>query len=62
MDTNAMLVRTMNAAKEARARGFENTADAFDEIVESLLELLNSHAQSMGDKRSNTRADAQHIH
>ncbi len=62
MDTNAMLVRTMNAAKEARARGFENTADAFDEIVESLLELLNSHAQSMGDKRSNTRAAAQHIH
>lgn len=62
MDTNEMLVRTMNAAKEARARGFEKTADAFDEIVESLLELLSSQAQSLGERRANSQLAAQHIH
>ena len=40
MDVNELLVRTMNAAKEARERGFCKTADALDEIVESLLDFL----------------------
>ncbi len=62
MDTNEILVRTMNAAKEARDQGFEKTADAFDEIVEKLLELANSRAQSVGEKRANTNADVLHVH
>lgn len=62
MDTNELLVRTMNAAKEARARGFENTAGALDEIVENLLELLNSRAQSVCEKRANTAPDYHRFH
>ncbi|WP_306112786.1 MULTISPECIES: hypothetical protein [unclassified Roseovarius] len=62
MDTNELLVRTMNAAKEARERGFDNTASALDEIVESLLELLNSRTQSMGEKQANIGPDFLHLH
>ena len=62
MDTNEILVRTMNAAKEARDQGFDNTADAFDEIVEKLLEMVNSRAQFTGEKRANSNADILHIH
>ena len=40
MVSNQLLIRTIHAAKESRDRGFYNTADAFDEIVESLLSLL----------------------
>ena len=62
MDANEILVRTMNAAKEARNQGFNNTADAFDEIVEKLLELSNSRAQFVGEKRANTNADVLQVH
>lgn len=49
MDTNELLVRTMNAAKEARESGFYKTADAFDEIVESWFDLLDTQVQSKRD-------------
>ncbi|WP_299852364.1 hypothetical protein [uncultured Roseovarius sp.] len=62
MDTNELLVRTMNAANEARERGFENTAEALAEIVESLLELSNSPFHSVGEKRANSRPEFQQIH
>ncbi len=62
MDTNELLVRTMSAAKEARERGFENTANALDEIVGNLLGLLNSRTQSVGEKRANIGTDFHHIH
>ena len=45
MVTHELLVRTMNAAKEARKQGFEGTADALDEIVENLLQLFNPGTQ-----------------
>ena len=61
MDTNEMLVRTMNAAKEARERGFFKTADAFDEIVESLLDLLESHAHSQHDGVIETVPEVHHM-
>ncbi len=62
MDTQELLVRTMNAAKEARERGFENTAGAFDEIVESLLQFMNSQTTSIGENRANSLPDTLHRH
>ena len=62
MNTQEILVRTMNAAKEARERGFVNTADAFDGIVDSLLQLMNSQTQSIGEKRVNSLPDTLHRH
>ena len=62
MDTNELLVRTMNAAKEARERGFYKTADAFDEIVESLLDLLESRAQPASEIQLESFAEMQHFH
>ena len=62
MDTQELLVRTMNAAKEARERGFENTADAFDEIVDSLLQFMNSQTTSIGEKRANSLPYTAHRH
>lgn len=62
MDTNEMLVRTMNAANEAREGGFPKTADAFDEIVESLLDLLETRAQSKRENVVETVLEAHHVH
>ncbi len=62
MDTNELLIRTMNAAKEARKRGFEKTAEAFDEIVESLLAIINSQSRLSEEKCANARADVLHVH
>lgn len=62
MDSQELLVRTMNAAKEARERGFVNTADAFDEIVGNLLQFLNSQVQSMDEKQANSRPETLHFH
>ena len=62
MDTYELLVRTMNAAKEAREKGFDKTADAFDEIVEGLLEVINAQSQFSDNVRANTCADVLHIH
>ena len=45
MDTHELLIRTINAAKEAREMGFENTAECFDEIVESLLDFMKSSTE-----------------
>ena len=62
MNTHELLIRTMNAAKDAREKGFDNTADALDGIVERLLEFINSQAQPGGEKRANSPADVQHLH
>lgn len=62
METNELLIRTMNAAKEAREKGFDKTADAFDEIVEGLLEVINAQSQFSDNVRANTCADVLHIH
>ncbi|WP_306112792.1 MULTISPECIES: hypothetical protein [unclassified Roseovarius] len=62
MDIQRLLVRTSNAAKRAREQGCEDTADAFDEIVEKLLEYMNAHVQSPGEKRPNSRSSVMHIH
>lgn len=62
MDVNELLVRTMNAAKEARERGFCKTADAFDEIVESLLDFLETRAQSKRENVAESTSEAHHIH
>ena len=62
MDPNELLIRTMNAAKAAREQGFEKTADAFDEIVESLLEFMNAQNQFSVEKRANSSADMLHFH
>lgn len=53
MASHEILLRTMNAAKEARENGFMNTADAFDEIATNLLNLLRSHSQSEDVKAAN---------
>lgn len=45
MDVNELLARTMKVSKEAEEKGFYETADAFDDILDSLLEMLNSRAQ-----------------
>ncbi|WP_299852634.1 hypothetical protein [uncultured Roseovarius sp.] len=62
MDNQELLVRTMNAAKEARERGFVNTADAFDEIVENLLQILNSQIQPLDENRANLLPETLHMH
>ncbi len=62
MDTNEILARTLNAAKEARNRGFYKTADAFDEIVETLLDLLDAEQRSRSAKRANSASELQHFH
>ncbi len=62
MDTQELLVRTINAATEAREQGFEKTADAFDEIVKKLLEFMNAPVQSVGEKRANSCLDVLHVH
>ena len=62
MDTHELLVRTLNAAKETRENGYEQTADAFDIIVENLLKHINSQVQSVGEKRANSIAYVQHFH
>ena len=43
-----LLIRNIHAAKEAREKGYNNTADAFDEIVEGLLSLLDADSQPAG--------------
>ena len=62
MDTNELLVRTLNAAKEARKKGFYNTADAFEEIVENLLALLDAQSQSTHETRMVSPTESHHIH
>ena len=62
MDTYELLVRTMNAAKEAREKGFYETADAFDEIVESLLDLLEVRVQSDRDFWNTSVPELHHVH
>lgn len=54
MDPNEMLVRTTNAAREAREKGFHKTADAFDEIVERLIVLMDSRTQTRGKSKQET--------
>ncbi len=60
MDVNEMLVRTINAAKEAREKGFYETADAFDSIAESLLDLLETRSQSERDMRLSETPELDH--
>ena len=62
MVSNELLIRTIHAAKEARERGFDNTADAFDEIVESLLELLKSKPAIPSEETTTALSDFDHIH
>ncbi len=62
MVTNELLLRTIHAAKEARERGFYNTADAFDEIVENLLELLKSNSTIPGGEITALSSEFDHIH
>ena len=62
METNELLIRTLNAAKAARDRGFFKTADAFDEIAEDLLQFLTSPPRSPGEERAKTAPDLLHFH
>lgn len=62
MVTHELLIRTIHAAREARERGFDNTADAFDEIVESLLELLKSNSSVPGEEMTTILSEFDHIH
>ncbi len=62
MDTNGLLIRTMKAAKEARSQGYRKTADAFDDIAESLLEVVNSQSQFSAKKQANSCVDVLHFH
>ena len=53
MDHQGLLLRTMQAADEARASGFSNFAKALDHITAQLLEetdRLNSSASSTPDE------------
>ncbi len=61
MVEHELLVRTVNAAKEAREQGFDNTADAFDEIVESLLNLINLSSQFEVENRTHSQHEITHI-
>lgn len=47
-----LLIRTIHAANDARENGFENTAEAFDKIIESLLELQEPEFQLKGEALS----------
>ena len=62
MDSQELLVRTMNAAKEAREKGFLNTANALDEIVENLLHFLKSQIQSIEDERASSLHEMPDVH
>ncbi len=62
MDAQQLLLRTSTAAKQAREQGFENAADALDEIAKRLLEYINASVESVGKKRSNFHPSAPQIH
>ena len=61
MVTHELLVRATNAAKEAREQGFDNTADALDEIVESLLQLFNPKTQFEIENRTHIQTEFNHF-
>ncbi|MEO3417394.1 hypothetical protein AAFO92_22275 [Roseovarius sp. CAU 1744] len=61
MITNELLIRTVSAAKHARENGFKNTADAFDEIAENLLELMNSGSATSFDGTRARPSEIEHI-
>ena len=62
MDPNELLVRTMNAARDAREKGFDKTADAFEEIVESMLDLLSSRSNSQNEVATEPMLEFYHFH
>ena len=62
MDSNELLIRTINASIEARKRGFVNTAEAFDEITESILELSSIRDQKVMKKSGNNAIDDFEFH
>ncbi len=62
MVTNELLIRTIHAAREARERGFYNTADAFDEIVENLLDLLKPSSTISSELATIELSKLDHIH
>ena len=61
MHTNELLVRTMNTAKQAREEGYSDTAEAFDQIVESLLGHLDSNLQPSGEFQTKPVAEVQYL-
>ena len=61
MITHELLVRTTNAAKEARDQGFDNTADAFDDVAENLLKLFNPSTQLEIENRTHLHTNFTHF-
>ncbi len=62
MDVNNLVARTMNVSKEAQEKGFYETPDAFDDILDSLLEMLNSRAQFEHETPAILQPETQHLH
>ncbi len=47
-----LLIRCIHAAKVAREEGFDNTANALDDLVDSLSALIDASAQPEGQHSS----------
>ena len=62
MDVNELLARTMNASKAAQEMGCYETADALDDILDSLLEMLQSRAQFERETPAVLLLETQHLH
>ena len=62
MGINNLLVRTMNASKEAEENGCYETADALDDILDGLLEMLYSRAQFERETPVTSSPETQHFH
>lgn len=62
MDVNELLIRTMNASREAQENGFYDTAEALDDILDSLLETLISRNQIESEALAITAPISNHIH
>ena len=62
MDVNELLARTMNASKEAQELGCYETADALDDILDSLLEMLRSQIQFERETSAILPQETQHLH
>ena len=62
MVTNELLIRTVHAARDARERGYNNTADAFEEIADNLLELLRSRSATPCDARAKAALELNAMH
>ncbi len=62
MDVNDLLVRTLNASREAEKKGCYETADAFDDILDNLLDFLYSRSHLERETPVIVLPELQHLH